>query len=99
MECITSNGDNAAINELGYFNVAEGFGFEPGLEFTLEVFHKYADDFKEQYFCMKDMDVDIKSKQGEFQKQLEPTLENIEGEYWRMVEKPTEEIEVYRKSF
>ncbi|KAJ8644353.1 hypothetical protein MRB53_006101 [Persea americana] len=94
MECITSNGDNAAINELGYFNVAEGFGFEPGLEFTLEVFHKYADDFKEQYFCMKDMDVDIKSKQGEYQKQLEPTLETIEGEYWRMVEKPTEEIEV-----
>ncbi|KAF8388695.1 hypothetical protein HHK36_025375 [Tetracentron sinense] len=28
------------------------------------------------------------------QKQLEPSVENIEGEYWPLVEKPTEEIEV-----
>lgn len=59
---------------------AERFGFEPGPEFTLEAFQKYADDFKAQYF-----------RQNEGQC---PSLENIEGEYWRMVEKPTEEIEV-----
>lgn len=98
MDCITSNGNNAVINELGYHTVGERFGFEPGPEFTIEGFQKYADDFEEQYFCMKDMDSDIKSNQGEFQKRREPTLENIEGEYWRMVEKPTEEIEVHQKS-
>lgn len=58
----------------------ERFGFEPGPEFTLDAFQKYADDFKAQYF-----------RQSEGQC---PSLENIEGEYWRMVEKPTEEIEV-----
>ncbi|MCD9638193.1 hypothetical protein HAX54_022014, partial [Datura stramonium] len=59
----------------------ERFGFEPGPEFTLDAFQKYADDFKAQYFRQNDG-------------QCEPSLENIEGEYWRMVEKPTEEIEV-----
>ncbi|KAF9618760.1 hypothetical protein IFM89_002455 [Coptis chinensis] len=28
------------------------------------------------------------------EKQWEPSVENIEGGYWRMVEKPTEDIEV-----
>ncbi|KAJ8562693.1 hypothetical protein K7X08_031145 [Anisodus acutangulus] len=60
---------------------AERFGFEPGPEFTLDAFQKYADDFKAQYF-----------RQNEGQR--EPSLQNIEGEYWRMVEKPTEQIEV-----
>ncbi|KAM3338737.1 lysine-specific demethylase JMJ18 [Capsicum galapagoense] len=60
---------------------AERFGFEPGPEFTLDAFQKYADDFKAQYF---------RQNEG----QCEPSWENIEGEYWRMVEKPTEEIEV-----
>ncbi|MCD9638189.1 hypothetical protein HAX54_022010 [Datura stramonium] len=49
--------------------------------FTLDAF-KYADDFKAQYF---------RKNEG----QCRPSLENIEGEYWRMVEKPTEEIEVF----
>ncbi|XP_019151113.1 PREDICTED: lysine-specific demethylase JMJ18-like isoform X1 [Ipomoea nil] len=60
---------------------SERFGFEPGPEFTLDSFQKYADDFKAQYF---------RKNEG----QCEPSVENIEGEYWRMVEKPTEEIEV-----
>ncbi|XP_060184371.1 lysine-specific demethylase JMJ18 isoform X1 [Lycium barbarum] len=60
---------------------AEWFGFEPGPEFSLDAFQKYADDFKAQYF---------RKNEG----QCEPSLENIEGEYWRMVEKPTEQIEV-----
>ncbi|XP_010906800.2 lysine-specific demethylase JMJ703 isoform X1 [Elaeis guineensis] len=75
-------------NRLGCCNNAERFGFEPGPDYTLESFQKYADDFKQQYFCIRDMDVDVRSAQ------LEPSVENIEGEYWRIVEKPTEEIEV-----
>lgn len=61
----------------------ETFGFEPGPEFTLDAFQKYANDFKVQYF----------RRNGSVEP-WEPTLEDIEGEYWRMVEKPTEEIEV-----
>ncbi|KAJ6828781.1 uncharacterized protein M6B38_361210 [Iris pallida] len=72
---------------LGY-KYAERFGFEPGPNFTLESFQKYADDFKEQYFRRKDMDKGLMSPPWE------PLPENIEGEYWRIVEHPTEEIEV-----
>ncbi|XP_047323660.1 putative lysine-specific demethylase JMJ16 isoform X2 [Impatiens glandulifera] len=54
----------------------DSFGFQPGPEFTLDTFHKYADDFKTQYF----------------RRNISP--EEIEGEYWRIVERPTEEIEV-----
>ncbi|XP_008802145.2 lysine-specific demethylase JMJ18 [Phoenix dactylifera] len=75
-------------NGLAHCKNTERFGFEPGPDYTLESFQKYADDFKEHYFCIRDMDVDIRSAQ------LEPSVENIEGEYWRIVEKPTEEIEV-----
>lgn len=60
----------------------ERFGFEPGPEFTLETFKKYADDFRREYFG-SDADAGF-----------EPSVENIEGEYWRIVEKPTAEIEV-----
>ncbi|GKC92701.1 putative lysine-specific demethylase JMJ16 isoform X1, partial [Tanacetum coccineum] len=62
------------------------FGFEPGPTFTLDEFKKYADDFKAQYFRKNEGDRDL----GD---QWEPSVENIEGEFWRIVEKPTEEIE------
>ncbi|XP_015875570.3 putative lysine-specific demethylase JMJ16 isoform X1 [Ziziphus jujuba] len=71
---------------------AETFGFEPGPEFSLETFQIYADDFKTQYF-RKNENV----AGGNFtvlNEDWEPSVEDIEGEYWRMVEKPTEEIEV-----
>ena len=55
---------------------------------TLESFQKYADDFKEQYYFHTNADFDVISGQQE------PSVENIDGEYWRIVEKPTEEIEV-----
>lgn len=71
---------NRTAGEAAIFD-AERFGFEPGPEFTLDAFQKYADDFKAQYFSQNEG-------------HCEPSLENIEGEYWRMVEKPTEEIEV-----
>lgn len=63
----------------------ERFGFEPGPEFTLKSFESYADDFKEQYFRIKE---------SENWSEWKPSIEAMEGEYWRMVEKPTEEIEV-----
>ncbi|CAL9155009.1 unnamed protein product [Musa hybrid cultivar] len=71
----------------GYFNGTERFGFVPGPDFTLESFQKYADDFKKQFF----------SRNPDFVLgpcQQEPSVEDIEGEYWRIVERPTEEIEV-----
>ncbi|XP_024979680.1 putative lysine-specific demethylase JMJ16 isoform X5 [Cynara cardunculus var. scolymus] len=70
-----------------------GFGFEPGPRFTLGEFKKYADDFKTQYFRKNEMMTDACGN-SVIQDQWEPSLENIEGEYWRMVERPTEEIEV-----
>ncbi|KAJ3672154.1 hypothetical protein LUZ60_006875 [Juncus effusus] len=60
----------------------ERFGFEPGPEFSLEGFEKFADEFKREYFG------------GEGKLGFEPSFEEIEGEYWRIVEKPTSEIEV-----
>ncbi|KAJ0465354.1 putative chromatin remodeling & transcription regulator FYR family [Helianthus annuus] len=69
------------------------FGFEPGPRFTLKEFHKYADDFKNQYFNSNGTATD--ARDDSVMKDLwDPLLENIEGEYWRMVESPTEEIEV-----
>ncbi|CAG7897582.1 unnamed protein product, partial [Brassica rapa] len=57
----------------------EKFGFNSGSDFTLEEFERYALYFKEAYFEKKDS----------------PSVEEIEGEYWRIVEQPTDEVEVY----
>lgn len=74
-------------NQLRDGNNCNKLGFEPGPDFTLESFQKYADDFKEQYF-QKATELDLTSdKQG-------PLVQDIEGEYWRIVERPTEGIEV-----
>ncbi|KAG9439636.1 hypothetical protein H6P81_019801 [Aristolochia fimbriata] len=70
----------------------EKFGFHSGSEFTLEAFQKYADDFKEQYFGIKE--AIEKFTDGQPSMSWKPTVEEIEGEYWRIVEKPVEEIEV-----
>ncbi|KAF3436140.1 hypothetical protein FNV43_RR23232 [Rhamnella rubrinervis] len=67
------------------------FGQEPGPKFTFKTFKKYADDFKGQYFCKnKVRDSNVCSTKS----QWEPSVENIEGEYKRIIENPTEEIEV-----
>ena len=70
-----------------------GFGFEPGPEFTLDAFQRYADDFKAQYFRSDNCTESGVERVGSNEK-WEPSVEAIEGEYWRVVEKPTEEIEV-----
>ncbi|KAI9077973.1 hypothetical protein K1719_040102 [Acacia pycnantha] len=77
----------------GFCEIERPFGFEPGPEFTLETFQRYADEFKGRYFRKND---NISNMGGNttMSKGWEPSVENIEGEYWRMVERPTEEIEV-----
>ncbi|XP_011080060.1 putative lysine-specific demethylase JMJ16 isoform X2 [Sesamum indicum] len=68
--------------------------FENGPELTLKSFKKYADDFKRQYFSedgkVKDPDISVIA----VQEQWGPLIARIEGEYWRIVESPSEEIEV-----
>ncbi|KAM4077386.1 hypothetical protein ACJW30_12G134600 [Castanea mollissima] len=84
----TSNCDTAGRSNI------EGFESEPGPEFTLETFKRCADDFKHQYFCSGEKVTGSDKNSTEFQNQWEPSVENIEGEYRRIVENPTEEIEV-----
>ncbi|XP_059288320.1 lysine-specific demethylase JMJ18-like [Lycium ferocissimum] len=67
------------------------FGFQSGSDFTFEEFQTFAREFKELYFGMK-KDTEEESKQDEVWK---PSIEEIEGEYWRIIEKPTDEVEVY----
>ncbi|KAJ8549287.1 hypothetical protein K7X08_032994 [Anisodus acutangulus] len=66
------------------------FGFQSGSDFTFEEFQTFAKEFKELYFGMKD--TENESKQDKVWK---PSIEEIEGEYWRIIEKPTDEVEVY----
>ncbi|KAK6284975.1 hypothetical protein POUND7_003927 [Theobroma cacao] len=75
------------------YEADEKFGFHSGSDFTLEEFQRYADEFKEMYF-RRDCDKDSKPCVDECRK-WEPSCEDIEGEYWRIVEQPTDEVEVY----
>ncbi|CAK9325920.1 unnamed protein product [Citrullus colocynthis] len=86
---------NGKIGDAGPVE-AERFGFDPGPDFTLALFQKYADDFKSQYFSkpLNDTTKGCNPSMLQENKHWKPSLEAIEGEYWRMVEKPTEEIEV-----
>ncbi|ESW15958.1 hypothetical protein PHAVU_007G117400 [Phaseolus vulgaris] len=72
----------------------ERFGFEPGPEFTLETFQRYAEDFKHQYFRKNENVSHLGANTTVLNGTSEPSVESIEGEYWRMVESPTEELEV-----
>lgn len=87
------NGDIRSHADVGMYE-AERFGFEPGPEITLHEFQVYADDFKAQYFRNNDSTLDSGGKMHVTREQRELSVEDIEGEYWRMVERPTEEIEV-----
>lgn len=78
--------------ETGYFDI-ERLDSVPGPEFTMETFKRYADDFKGQYFC-KSKVTNSNYCSTVFEAQWEPSIVNIEGEYKRIVENPTEEIEV-----
>ncbi|URE10603.1 lysine-specific demethylase JMJ14-like [Musa troglodytarum] len=73
----------------------EKFGFQSGSDFTLEAFKKYADEFKKQYFGVKGTNGSIEHQDDNHEKKWQPSPEDIEGEYWRIVEDPTDEIEVH----
>lgn len=79
--------------EVGLYE-AESFGFEAGPDFTLDAFQNYDDDFKAQYFRKNNNSSNSGGNRTILEEQWQPTVEDIEGEYWRMVEQPTEEIEV-----
>ncbi|KAK9055964.1 hypothetical protein SSX86_027051 [Deinandra increscens subsp. villosa] len=71
------------------------FGFRSGSDFTFEEFQDFANKFKEHYFGMTDENLE-KNGNGDEEKQgLGPTIDEIEGEYWRIIEQPTDEVEVY----
>ncbi|KAL2484174.1 Lysine-specific demethylase JMJ18 [Forsythia ovata] len=72
----------------------EKFGFQSGSDFTLEDFQKFADEFKESYFKINDTRQGSFIETGEDKRSL-PSVEDIEGEYWRIIEKPEDEVEVY----
>ncbi|XVF06404.1 hypothetical protein REPUB_Repub06bG0045800 [Reevesia pubescens] len=93
VDCGSDSGSISGSADTGLSEI-ERFGFEPGPEFTLDKFQKYADDFKAQYFRRKEKDVDMEGKMAILPEHHEPSVQNVEGEYWRIVEKATEEIEV-----
>ncbi|EEF40380.1 transcription factor, putative [Ricinus communis] len=93
VDCGTDIGSISGCIDVGACE-AESFGFEPGPQFSLNTFQKYADDFKAQYFTKNDSITSKAVNTAFLQENWEPTVENIEGEYWRIVEKATEEIEV-----
>ncbi|XP_047316083.1 putative lysine-specific demethylase JMJ16 isoform X2 [Impatiens glandulifera] len=94
VECGSSADDVLGSCEAGIYEEPI-FGFEPGPEFTLDTFQKYADDFKAQYFRLTDSNAVQVGDIAKVQEQYEPSVGDIEGEYWRIVEKPTEEIKVF----
>ena len=84
---------NSSSESIVTSEIDEKFGFNSGSDFTLEEFQRYADEFKEMYF-RRDCDEDLKPGLVEYRKR-EPSWEDIEGEYWRIVEQPTDEVEVW----
>jgi len=72
----------------------EKYGFQAGSDFTFKDFQQYASYFKECYFGLKDANEDGKVNDSNHQNRREPSEEEIEGEYWRIVEQPTDEVEV-----
>ncbi|CAI0393649.1 unnamed protein product [Linum tenue] len=71
----------------------EKFGFQTGSNFTFDEFQKYAEYFKTCYFQRKDSSiVDVDAEHHKFE---QPSVDVIEGEYWRIIEQPTDEVEVY----
>ncbi|KAF3450178.1 hypothetical protein FNV43_RR06258 [Rhamnella rubrinervis] len=72
----------------------EKFGFHSGSDFTLADFQIYADHFKECYFGMKDIKEGSNLTGVEQNKRWKLSVEDIEGEYWRIIEQPTDEVEV-----
>ncbi|KAK2384513.1 lysine-specific demethylase JMJ18 [Trifolium repens] len=67
------------------------FGFQSGPDFTLKEFQQYDNFFKDCYFGLNDSE----DGKGSHNEKRKPSEEEIEGEYWRIIEQPTDEVEVY----
>ncbi|XP_041028922.1 lysine-specific demethylase JMJ18-like [Juglans microcarpa x Juglans regia] len=92
----TSRGRTNSDSEANVaFESDEKFGFQSGSDFTLADFQRYADAFKKCYFGLKGAKEDLNSSETEEKKGRDLSVEDIEGEYWRIVEQPTDEVEVY----
>ncbi|WCJ38308.1 Lysine-specific demethylase JMJ703 [Euphorbia peplus] len=91
MECGVSVGCDSDNGGVGYSDTEVKSEISP--KFTLESFKNCADNFKSQYFCAKSSDAESNDSTIH-QESWEPSLDDIEGEYNRIVENPTEEIEV-----
>lgn len=85
-------GHRVELKEFGCCN--ERFEFESGPKFKLKSFKNYAEYFKRQYFIKEDQITGSNFNSDAMQMLSEPSIPDIEGEYWRIIENPTEEIEV-----
>lgn len=72
----------------------EKFGFQNGSDYTLESFELFAKRFKDFYFEMEKGNRHV-SEVKEPAMRWAPSVEEIEGEYWRIVEKSADEVEVH----
>ncbi|RDX79654.1 Lysine-specific demethylase JMJ18, partial [Mucuna pruriens] len=77
------------------FEPNEKFGFQSGSDFTLKDFKQYANVFKDCYFGLNDANEHEKVSYNSHQQRWKPSVDEIEGEYWRIIEQPTDEVEVY----
>ncbi|KAK2983960.1 hypothetical protein RJ640_009683, partial [Escallonia rubra] len=82
-------------SKMGTNDNDEKFGFQSGSDFTFEDFQKFASNFKVHYFGLKDASEDAILDGTEQRKRCEPSIEDIEAEYWRIIEQPTDEVEVF----
>ncbi|XP_026391695.1 lysine-specific demethylase JMJ18-like isoform X1 [Papaver somniferum] len=82
-------------NDCAASDTDEKFGFHSGSDFSLSSFQEYANNFREKYFGTMYIEDNINYSGDELNKCSVPSVEEIEGEYWRIVEKPTDEVEVH----
>lgn len=71
------------------------FGFQSGSDFSLQEFEKFASYFKDCYFGINNREEQNVVSCTERDEKKAPSIEEIEGEYWRIIEQPTDEVEVY----
>ncbi|XP_071715250.1 lysine-specific demethylase JMJ18-like isoform X2 [Rutidosis leptorrhynchoides] len=77
-------------------NDNDKFGFRSGSDFTFQEFVDFAVNFKKHYFGIYDESSKrIVDGCDENKEDLGPSINEIEGEYWRIIEQPTDEVEVY----
>ncbi|XP_057721670.1 putative lysine-specific demethylase JMJ16 isoform X1 [Arachis stenosperma] len=87
-----ANASTCTVNSQG----VEDCVSEPCPKFSLKTFKNFADEFKIQYFDYEGKNKNVGSdlNLATNQHKWEPSVENIEGEYGRIVQNPTEKIEV-----